>query len=353
VARFTFPGKHLSMTTKQKLLVMQGVGAVTLLFYPGVVLATIMSVGSQRGGDAGLLALIGYVLLAASIAYPVIWAVLWWSSWRALRRGEDRRALVLSTPPAALVFIGVVGMMVMALLTSMGIGDRHEAILARQQNPLAASIIEFPNGTLNWRELQDEIRNADPALLSTEVEYDGTPLRIALRSTKLASSLDSSAAPRHSLEIVRLLLARGAKLSAAELETDAAMVWVAQAIERGISLPDRGAAQENPLVWTIVTAPAQDERSLEAAIESAAAKDRALLTRVTRAYGTPLRAALLRKFNRAAEQLIARGATLSAPEANTLSVARQLDTLLAESSNPQLRDVYERSVAAMHTSGAR
>jgi hypothetical protein len=342
------------MTTKQKLLVMQGVGAVTLLFYPGVFLATIMAIGSQREGDTGLMALIALILLVASVAYPVIWAVLWWSSWRALRRGEARRALVLSAPPAALTLIGVVATMVFTLLAGLGVGDRDEAPLARQQNPLAASIIEFPNGSLNWRELQDEIRNADPALLSKEVQFRGTPLRIALRRTKLASSLDSSLAPRHSLEIVRLLIARGAKLSAEELEADPDAVWVAQTIERGVMLPDRGAAHENPLVWTIVTARAQNEEPpLEAAIESAAAKDRALLTRVTRAYGTPLRAALLRKFNRAAEQLIARGATLSAPEANTLSVARQLDTLLAESSNPQLRDVYERSVAAMHTSGAR
>ena len=304
LARFTFAGprdsKHLSMTPKQKLLVLQGVGAVTLFPYPGVVLATIMAVGSQRESDSGPVALIGPVLLAASVAYPVIWVALWWSSWRALRSGETRRALVLSAPPAALTLIGVVGTMVVTLLASMGVGDRHEALLARDQNPLAASIIEFPNGSLNWRELQEEIRNADPALLSKEVEYDGTPLRIAVRSTNLASSLDSSLAPRHSVEIVRLLLARGAKLSAVELETDPGTVWAAQAIEGGITLPDRGAAQENPLVWTIVTARAQDERSLEAAIENAAAKDRALLNRVTRAYGTPVRAALLRTFNRAA-----------------------------------------------------
>jgi hypothetical protein len=341
------------MTTKAKLLVLQGVGAVTLLVYPGVILATIMAVGSQPGGDAGLVALMGRILLVASVAYPVIWAVLWWSSWRALRRGQPRRALVLSAPPAALAFIGVVGTLIVTLLASMGVGDRHEALLARQQNPLAASIIEFPNGSLNWRELQEEIRNADPALLSKEVEYDGTPLRIALRSTSLASSLDSSLAPKHSLEIVRLLLARGAKLSTAELETSPETVWVAQTIERGVTLPDRGAAQENPLVWTIVTARAQDEQSLEAAVESAAAKDRALLNRITRAYGTPLRAALLRKFNRAAELLIARGATASVTEADIPSFARQLDALLAESSHPQLRDVYESSVAAMHTSGAR
>lgn len=118
-------------------------------------------------------------------------------------------------------------------------------------------------------------------------------------------------------------------------------------------LPDRGAEKENPLVRTFVTARAQDERSLEAAIESAAAKDRALLNRVTRAYGTPLRAALLRRFTRAAELRIARGATLSVTKADIPSFARQLDALFAESSNPQLRAVYESSVAAMHTSGAR
>jgi hypothetical protein len=341
------------MTTKDKLLVLQGVGAVTLLFYPGVIVATMMAVGAQRGGDAGLVALMGPMLLAVSFAYPVIWAGLWWSSWRALRRGETGRALLLSAPPAALAFLGVGGTMVVALLASMGVGDRHEALLARQQNPLAASLIEFPNGSLNWRELQQEIRNADPALLSKAVEYDGTPLRIALRSTNLASSLDSSLAPRHSLEIVRLLRARGATLSTAELDTDAEAVWVAHTIEGGVTLPDRGAAQENPLVWTIVTARAQDERSIEAAVESAVANDRALLNRVTRTYGTPLRVALLRKFNRAAELLIARGATPSRTEADIPSFARQLDTLLAESSNPQLRDLYERSIAALHTSGAR
>lgn len=341
------------MTTKAKLLVLQGLGAVTLFVYPGVVLATTMAAGSQSGGDAGLAALIGPVLLVASIAYPLIWAVLWWTSWRALRRGQERRALVLSVPPAAITVIGVVGTMVVALLASMGIGDRREALLARQQNPLAASIIEFPDGSLNWRELQDEIRDADPALLSQEVEYYGTPLRIALESTNLASSLNASVAPRHSVEIVRLLIARGAKLSDVELETDPGTVWAAQAIEDGVTLPDPGAAQQNSLVWTIVTAGTQDEPSLETAIESAAARDRALLTRSTRAYGTPLRAALLRKFNRAAELLITRGATLSATEADTLSVARQLDALFEESSDPQLRRVYESSVEAVQPSGAR
>jgi hypothetical protein len=291
------------------------------------------------------------MLLVASCAYPAIWAMLWWNSWRALRRGEARQALTLSAPPAAIALIGVVGTLIMTLLAGMGVGDRHEALLARQQNLLAASIIEFPNGSLNWRELQEEIRNADPALLSTEVEYDGTPLRIALRATKIASSLDSSRAPGHSLEIVRLLLTRGARLSAAELETDADTVWVAQVIQRGLTLPDRSAAAENPLVWTIVTAGA--DAPLAAAIESAAAKDRALLNRETRAYGTPLRAALLRKFHGGAELLIARGATLSITEADTPSVARQLDALLSESSNPKLRDVYERSVTAMHTKRTR
>ena len=116
---------------------------------------------------------------------------------------------------------------------------------------------------------------------------------------------------------------------------------MAQTIERGVTLPDRGAAQENPLAWTIVTARGQDEGSLERAIDSAAAKDRAQLTRATRAYGTPLRAALLRKFNRAAEFLIARGASLSAAEADTPSVAGQLGALFEDAANPQLREIYE------------
>jgi hypothetical protein len=341
------------MTTKAKLLVLQGLGAVTLTVYPGVVLATIMAVGSQRGDGTGLVAGLGYILLALSCAYPLIWIYLWWSSWRALRRGEVRRALVLSIPPAAIALIGIVGTMVVGLLASMGVGDRREALLARQQNPLAASIIEFPDGTLNWRQMQDEIRNADPALLSQEVEYYGTPLRIALSSTNLASSLDSSAAPKHSIEIVRLLLARGAKLSDVELETEADAVWAAQAIDGGVALPDTGAEQQNSLVWTIVMARAEDERSLDTAIESAAARDRALLTRSTRAYGTPLRAALLRKFDRTAELLIARGATLAATEADTVSLARQLNALFEQSSNPQLRQIHDSNVAALHTNGVR
>jgi hypothetical protein len=339
------------MTTKQKLLVLQAVGALTLLPYPGVILATIMSAGSQRG--TGLVALIGPMLVVAAVAYPVLWAALWWSSWRALRRGEVRRALILSASPAALAVIAVVSMVVIAVLSSLGIGDRTEALLAREQNILAAHLIEFPDGTLTWRELQEEIRNADPALLSKEVDYAGTPLRIALTATRLASSLDSSQAPRHTLEIARLLLARRAKLSAAELETEADLVWVAQTIELGVTLPDPGAAQENSLVWTMVTAGAQDEQSLEGAIEAAATTDRALLNRATRTYGTPLRASLLRKFTRAAEQLIARGATLSVAESGIPSLAHQLDALLSESANPQLREVYEHSVAAMRTSGGR
>jgi hypothetical protein len=341
------------MSTKNKLLVLQGLGAVTLLFYPGVILATIMAVGSQQGEGTGLMAVLGPILVVASFTYPVIWAALWWSSWRALRRGAASRALLLSAPPAAIAFAGVVGTMIVTLLATMGVGSRHEALLARQQNPLAASLIEYPNGTLNWRELQEEIKTADPELLSKEVEYDGTPLRIALRSTRLASSLDSSLAPRHSFEIVRLLIARGAKLSATELETDADTIWALRVFERGVTLPDRGAAQENPLVWTIVTARTQDEPTLEAAIADAAAGDRTALNRVTRTYGTPLRAALLRKSTRTAELLIAQGATLSVTEADGPSVAHQLEAFFEESSNPQLRDVYQRSVAAAHATRSR
>lgn len=341
------------MTIRGKLLALQGVGAITLLFYPGVVLATIMAVASQEGGDRGLVMWAGRLLLAASFAYPVMWALLWWGSWRALRRGQARRALVLSAPPAAIAVIAAAGTMVVTGLASLGVGFRHTAILAREQNPLAASIIEFPHGALNWRLLQEEIRSADPALLSKEVDYDGTPLRIALNSTGVASTLDSSQAPRRSLEIARLLLARGARLSADEIETDAETVWLAGVLERGITLPDPQAAQENPLVWTIVTADAANLRALEDAIESAAARDRVLLNRATRAYGTPLRAALLRKFNRVAELLITRGATLSALEADTPSYVRQLDGFLAEAPRAHLRDVYESSVAATQASGAR
>src|ERR1700722_15300531 len=85
------------------LIVLQGVGALSILPYPFVLLANIMSIaapGQTRIGAMPFLLLSGY---------PLVLIGLYWFAWRAMSRGEIGLAFGLSGIPV-LVCVGLAGL---------------------------------------------------------------------------------------------------------------------------------------------------------------------------------------------------------------------------------------------------
>jgi hypothetical protein len=314
------------------------VGGLTLLPYPAVVVASVMSLAAP--GSRGPVELL---VLGATFAYPLAWAVLWLLSGLALRAGRTGRALALASPPVLVAGAGAALLAVGSLqsawiLQSFGSED---VARARAENPLVATLLDFSYGRGSWSKVEREIQAADPAMLSKPVATYGTPLRLVLRASQLSSFFEPEKTRPHMLDAARLLLARGATLAPQEVQEDAVEVWMADALRRQVPLPDPVAAQENPLVWRLMTVAPNDHSSM--AMEIFEADDR-LLNTPTRTYGTPLRAALLRGFTDRAGDVIYNGGVLSAAERDVASLARQVDRLLE--SRPDLREKYGRPAQA-------
>ena len=78
------------------------VGGLFLPIWPvGVLFGTISFLPAEAGWQ-------GKLIFALLVAYPVIWGVLTWLSWRVLRKGRAGLAILLSLPPALplLVLVG-------------------------------------------------------------------------------------------------------------------------------------------------------------------------------------------------------------------------------------------------------
>jgi hypothetical protein len=158
------------MSARTVLLILQGLGALTLLAYPGVLLAGIMSLGAADDAPA-LLVWPWKALLAASLAYPLIWALLWWLSWRALRQSRSRRAFLLSSPPA---LIAVVGLALSGAVNMFGTEGEYSPTAAiehaTKQNPLAGALLSFGAGVMSATELRQAVERAPADDLSRVVD---------------------------------------------------------------------------------------------------------------------------------------------------------------------------------------
>lgn len=350
------------------LVLLQAGGAVGLLAYPGVLLATVMAVAAP---GQGLGANLVRGALSLVLLYPVAFGLLFWASWRALGRGRTALAMALSTPPLAATLV------VAALLASSShraesivkeyaAGRVQEARRVEGENRLAGALLLFERGELSREELLEAVRTADASELSRPAERRPvavpgltvtksasapadpvrrtTPLAIALRGSVLAKDL-ATGEPDPLLEAARALLAFGAHLSAEEEAAEPRLVWLAQVVARGTVLPDRGAEAENPLVWVIVTSGRGEEPSVASAIYAAARREPELLQRPTTTYGTPLRAALLVGRNDRARDLVRNGALLSREERLIPSVAGDLDRFLALPVNEEVLKIHDANLA--------
>jgi len=105
--------------SRNRLILLQVLGALSILPYPFVVLAVIFAIYApgQNPMNAFLLALL--------LPYPLVWAGLDLFAWRAMQRGAVRLAFGLSSIPAAATLLGV-GIIVLSWIAfafgMMGVG---------------------------------------------------------------------------------------------------------------------------------------------------------------------------------------------------------------------------------------
>src|SRR5215469_4211017 len=84
------------------LIVLQGIGALTILPYPFVLLANVMSIAAPGQTKLGALP---FLLLSV---YPLVWIGLWVVSWLSLKSGSVGLAFALSSVPV-LALVAAVG----------------------------------------------------------------------------------------------------------------------------------------------------------------------------------------------------------------------------------------------------
>jgi hypothetical protein len=231
---------------RSTLLFMQIAGAVTLLAYPGVLIASFMALGGESGTSSGLWTALASVLLVGSLLYPVIWGVLWFFSWRAFKRGRPKLAALLSAPPL-LVLAAFVGLLMAGRVYESWRGPGFRPNQAKEFkrveaiNPLLADAMRYENGELLYTDLEAAIRRANKQQLSTAVQArrvdapgiipprgpDGLPVTMVTR-TPLGFMLEHSVfgpgadydpanTRPHFVEFVLLMVARGATLAPEEI----------------------------------------------------------------------------------------------------------------------------------------
>src|SRR6185369_16754935 len=112
------------MIWRVALVLLQALGAVTILPYPAIVVANIMSIAGE--GPRGLKRLrytLPYLLLSL---YPIVWLWLYKRSWREMSAGNASLALELSAIP-------VVAGMVAATVWKISDRPQREHYAARAQ----------------------------------------------------------------------------------------------------------------------------------------------------------------------------------------------------------------------------
>jgi hypothetical protein len=285
------------------LILLQLVGALSILAYPGVLIANIMAIAAPGHTFRSSLP---WVLLSL---YPVVWIALDVFAWRAMGRGAVGLAFGLSSIPAmaCLLFVGVLGVSWIGFLfgtAGIGKGGLH--------------VTTYP---------------------STPAE--GSPLSLAL--DQLSVSLDGTLNGNIQLQqdrvrLVRTLVAKGVHLDTDEA-TNLRKTWV---LRRALYDGPVTTATENPLVWRIVTHDRGDSTRFNPLTDKLPPRrdgpaafvlkedEIPLLNRSTRLHGTPLYAALLDNAIDVCSVIIKAGGRLSAEEEHDAAAMAAL------------QDVFER-----------
>jgi hypothetical protein len=334
------------------LIVLQAVGALSILPYPFVLLANVMSMAAPGHTSASTTF---WLLLCL---YPLGWVALYVLSWRAMAHGAVGLAFGLSSIPA-LACLLVAGFFLYGwagfMLGSAGIGNGGLHVTTYPNNPVLDSIalatedVQLPPGPQATMEKALHEIDANPALVNVSIPGRGSPLNVAVSA--LIVSLDGTITgdpqrQQDRVRLVRALVAHGGHLSADEA-TDLRKTWV---LRRALYDGPVATATENPLVWRIVTHdrgptkpfnPFTDkipERSDTPPPFLLKESDIPLLSRATGLHGTPLYAALLDNANDVCAVIIKAGGRLSADEERDPAASAALQAVFERA--PDLRSAY-------------
>lgn len=308
---------------KTTLILLQALGALTLLPYPAVLVANVMSIAAPKQNLFGALP-----FLALSF-YPLVWIVLYLIAWRAMSRGNLMLAFGLSSIPAltGALFIAFVTYSTLTISGGKLNPNSPEQRKAIEQNPLLWSL-HSTRGDLRYPPVP--VVPAAEALRMIESNKDkvnlsvapyGSPLKVAVENlgTRWDCTRDPKVAPL--VPLVSALVKQGAVFAPAE-RNDINLHWKLRcALHEG----PVNTASENPLVWRILEFKRDGFKVLQLSDE-----EKLLVNKETKLHGTPLYAALLRQAPELYPELINAGAKLSATEAAEPAVAAALEKALRE-----------------------
>jgi hypothetical protein len=94
------------MGWRVELIVLQALGALSIVPYPAILVANVMSMAAEGPkGKERWLAVLPFLLLSL---YPLVWIALYAWSWRAMSHGATGWAFGLSSAPVVLSVAGAV-----------------------------------------------------------------------------------------------------------------------------------------------------------------------------------------------------------------------------------------------------
>ena len=302
------------------LIALQVVGGLSILPYPFVLLANIMSIAAPGRTAASSL-----IWIALSF-YPFVWAALYIFSWRAMKRGSVGLAFGLSSIPAAATVLAV-GFLALSwvgfFLGNKGIGPGGlHARTFPTNNPVLDSILlanqDIQIGHEPSRAVDRALRDLDAnrQLANVGIQPYGTPLNLALRDLSVSLDGGVNGQQQDRIKLVRGLASRGAMLTPREA-TDLRKSWL---LRRALYDGPVRTSEENPLVWRIVTHTGGSPFSIRP-------NELPLLNRATTLHGTPLYAALLDNRPDICHAIINAGGRLSASEQSDPAAAAALQSL--------------------------
>ena len=344
----------MKLTNQSGLIALQVIGALSILPYPFVILANIMSLAAP-GRTATTTCV--WVLLSF---YPFVWIALDVFAWRAMARGAVGMAFGLSSVPAAATVLGV-GLYLLSWvafgLGMVGVGSGGLRSTTYPTNNevidsviLAGKDIEIGHDPAGSVERTLRRVDANLKLINVAAPGYGSALNAALATPSIP--LDGKISPQQNqIDLVRGLVARGAKLSGEEA-MDLHKTWL---LRRALFDGPVRTAEENPLVWRIVThdrgepkpkpfnpltdpLPPRSDTPPPFVLKTG---DLALLNRATELHGTPLYAALLDNAPDVCGVIIHAGGRLSAGEESDLAAGAALRSLFER--NPELKTAYDKA----------
>lgn len=307
------------------LIVLQGIGALSLLPYPFVLLANVMSIAAPGQTKLGALP---FLLLSI---YPLVWIALWVISWLALKSGSAGLAFGLSSVPV-LAIVAAISLYALSLV-SVGKFNTAQSNEVRRKmepvNPLLWTIYRvggahrFPSGPVVPADQAIREIEANPERVNIAAPEYGTPLNVAVFELALDyadSPLSQSPYQQDVRRMVRTLVAHGAHFNDAE-KIDLRAQWK---LKRALYDGPITTATENPLVWRILT------RKRDGTIFFRLQPDELpLLNQNTKLHGTPLYAALLADGPDTISELIKAGARLSPEEEHDPAASASLMRILS------------------------